>query len=52
MRLAIPRETHPGENRASITPETVKKLIRLGADVVIEASAGAGCGISDADYRS
>jgi len=52
MRLAIPRETHPGENRASITPETVKKLIRLGADVVIEASAGAGCGISDADYRA
>ncbi len=52
MRLAIPRETHPGENRASITPETVKKLIRLGADVVIEASAGAGCGISDADYRT
>ena len=37
MRLAIPRETHPGENRASVTPETVKKLVRLGADIAIEA---------------
>lgn len=47
MRLAIPRETHPGENRASVTPETVKKLVRLGADVAIEAGAGAGAGFSD-----
>jgi len=50
MRLAIPRETHPGENRASVTPETVKKLVRLGADVVIERSAGVGCGIDDDAY--
>ncbi len=47
MRLAIPRETHPGENRASVTPETVKKLVRLGADIAIEAGAGAGAGFSD-----
>jgi NAD(P) transhydrogenase subunit alpha len=50
MRLVIPRETYPGENRASATPETVKKLVRLGADVVIEAGAGAGAGILDEDY--
>ena len=50
MRLAIPRETHPGENRASVTPETVKKLVRLGADVVIERGAGVGCGIDDDAY--
>lgn len=52
MRLAIPRETHPGENRASVTPETVKKLVRLGADVVIESGAGAGCGIGDDAYAA
>ncbi|MEE4204531.1 MAG: Re/Si-specific NAD(P)(+) transhydrogenase subunit alpha [Halieaceae bacterium] len=50
MRLVIPRETYPGENRASATPETVKKLVRLGADVVIEAGAGVGAGILDEDY--
>jgi NAD(P) transhydrogenase subunit alpha len=52
MRLAIPRETHPGEHRASVTPETVKKLVHLGADVIIEAGAGAGCGISDDEYSA
>jgi H+-translocating NAD(P) transhydrogenase subunit alpha len=52
MRLAIPRETHLGENRASVTPETVKKLVHLGADVIIEVGAGTGCGISDDEYTA
>ena len=52
MQLVIPRETQPGENRVSATPETVKKLVRLGADVVVESGAGAGAGISDADYEA
>jgi len=52
MRLAIPRETHPGENRASVTPETVKKLVRLGADIAIETGAGAGAGFSDEAYAA
>lgn len=50
MRLVIPRETYPGEHRASATPDTVKKLVRLGADVAVEAGAGVGAGISDDDY--
>ena len=52
MQLVIPRETQPGENRVATTPETVKKLVRLGADVVVESGAGAGAGISDADYEA
>ena len=52
MQLVIPRETQPGENRVSATPETEKKLVRLGADVVVESGAGAGAGISDADYEA
>ena len=51
MRLAIPRETHPGEDRASVTPETVKKLVRLGADVAIESGAGKGAGHSDEAFK-
>ena len=51
MRLAIPRETHPGEDRASVTPDTVKKLVRLGADVAIESGAGNGAGHSDDAFR-
>ena len=52
MRLAIPREIHPGENRAAVTPETVKKLVRLGADVVIETGAGVGSGFADDLYTA
>ena len=52
MQLVIPRETQPGEDRVSATPETVKKLVRLGAEVVIESGAGRGAGISDADYEA
>ena len=52
MQLVIPRETQPGEYRVSATPETVKKLVRLGAEVVVESGAGTGAGISDADYEA
>jgi len=50
MRIAIPKETHPGENRVPITPETAKKLCRMGADLVIEAGMGSGSGFTDAEY--
>ena len=51
MRIAVPRETHPGENRVPVTPETAKKLVRLGAEVVIEAGLGEGTGYSDSEYQ-
>jgi NAD(P) transhydrogenase subunit alpha len=50
MRIAIPRETHPGENRIPIIPADAKKLVRLGADLVIEAGMGSGAGFSDDEY--
>ncbi len=50
MRIAIPKETHPGENRAPITPDTAKKLCRMGAELVIEAGMGEGSGFTDAEY--
>jgi len=50
MRIAIPKETHPGENRVPITPDSAKKLCRMGAELVIEAGMGAGSGYTDAQY--
>ena len=52
MRLAIPRETHPGENRVPITPDTAKKLCRLGATVEIESGMGLSAGFTDEEYLS
>jgi NAD(P) transhydrogenase subunit alpha len=50
MRIAIPRETHPGENRVPIIPDVAKKMVRLGAEVVIESGMGLGSGYQDAEY--
>ena len=50
MRIAIPKETHPGENRVPITPDAAKKLCRMGADLVVEAGLGAGSGFADSEY--
>ncbi len=50
MRIAVPAETDAFEARVAATPETVKKLIGLGADVVVQAGAGTGSGITDAEY--
>jgi NAD(P) transhydrogenase subunit alpha len=52
MRLAIPKEVREGETRVAATPESVKKFKGLGLDVVVEAGAGAGAKISDADYTA
>ena len=50
MRIAIPKETHPGENRIPITPAHAKKLCAMGADLVVEAGMGDGSGFTDAEY--
>ena len=50
MQLGVPKELHPGENRVPMTPETAKKLVRLGATVHIEAGMGAGSGYADDEY--
>jgi NAD(P) transhydrogenase subunit alpha len=50
MRIAIPKETHPGENRVPIIPDTTKKLVRMGAEVIVESGMGIGSGFSDEEY--
>ncbi|WP_305096564.1 Re/Si-specific NAD(P)(+) transhydrogenase subunit alpha [Croceibacterium aestuarii] len=51
MRIAVLRERAAGEQRVAATPETVKKFTALGAQVAVEAGAGAGAGVSDAAYQ-
>jgi NAD(P) transhydrogenase subunit alpha len=50
MKIAVLRETADAENRVAGTPETIKKLIALGATLAVESGAGAGANISDAAY--
>ena len=52
MHIAALKERAAGEKRVSVTPETVKKFIALGASVAVETGAGEAASISDADYTS
>jgi NAD(P) transhydrogenase subunit alpha len=53
--IAVTRERHQASNgsaetRVAVTPDTVKKFVALGAVVTVEAGAGAGASLPDADY--
>ena len=50
MRVAVAREADSAEDRVAATPETVKKLKALGAEVAVEPGAGVKSGMPDADY--
>ena len=43
MRVAVPKETAPGERRVALVPETVSKLRDAGFEVRVERGAGASC---------
>ena len=50
LRIAVLKETAPGEARVALTPETAKKFIALGAAVAVESGAGVSASIPDAAY--
>src|SRR3981189_2593218 len=52
MHFAVGRGADPTEDRVAATPETVKKMKGLGAEVVVEPGAGLKSGISDAEYTA
>ncbi|HLY33118.1 MAG TPA: Re/Si-specific NAD(P)(+) transhydrogenase subunit alpha [Jatrophihabitantaceae bacterium] len=47
MLIGVVRESKAGETRVAATPATVKQLIALGYDVVVEAGAGARASLAD-----
>src|SRR5262244_3883251 len=52
MRIAVAREVDPAEGRVAATPETVKKMKGLGADIAVEPGAGTKSGIPDAEFAA
>nr|WP_116332462.1 Re/Si-specific NAD(P)(+) transhydrogenase subunit alpha [Cupriavidus taiwanensis] len=52
MTIGVPREAHPGERRVAATPDSVKELLKLGYQVVVETGAGLEASFSDDDYRA
>src|SRR6267154_1267945 len=52
MKIAVGAEADPSEPRVAATPDTVKKMIGLGAEVAVQPGAGVKSGILDADYTA
>ncbi len=50
MRIAVPRETAPGERRVGLVPDGVARLVKAGHTVTVEAGAGVAAGIPDDAY--
>ena len=51
MKITVLKEMGDHEHRVAATPETVKKLIGMGAEVTIEAGAGEGASLPDALFE-
>jgi NAD(P) transhydrogenase subunit alpha len=47
MKIGVPKERLPHENRVAVSPETIKKFVQLGFDVTVETGAGEGSSFSD-----
>ena len=51
VSVGVPKETAPLERRVALVPEVVAKLVKAGAEVVVEHGAGEGAFLSDADFE-
>ncbi len=52
MRVAILRDSLPGETRVALLPDAVKALSSQGIEFAIEAGVGVHLGATDADYQA
>jgi len=50
MKVAVVKENAPGERRVALAPETVPKLVKAGAEVLVENGAGEEAWFPDSAY--
>ena len=50
MLIGVPKETHPGEKRTPIIPDTVSKLSKKEIKIIVEKGIGDTIGVSDDEY--
>ncbi len=51
MKIGVPKERLPQEERVAVSPDSIKKLTALGFEIVVESGAGAGASFSDEAYK-
>ena len=52
MKVGIAKEIRPGERRVAATPDTTRRLVKLGFEIRIESGAGAGASFPDAEFAA
>ena len=52
MKIGVPKEIKPQENRIGLTPESVKELVSNGHEVLIENAGGFEAGFENDQYKS
>ena len=52
VKVFIPRERRLGETRVAATPETVRRMIKLGLEIAVEQGAGAASLFHDAEFEA
>ncbi|WPD24659.1 MAG: Re/Si-specific NAD(P)(+) transhydrogenase subunit alpha [Candidatus Electrothrix scaldis] len=52
MIIAVMKERHPREKRVPLVPATAAKLVKLGAEVIIESDLGMSCRFADEEYQN
>jgi NAD(P) transhydrogenase subunit alpha len=52
VKVFIPRERRPGETRVAATPETVRRMAKLGLETAVERGAGEASLFHDAEYEA
>ena len=50
MKIGIPKEIKPQENRVAVTPSGVASFVQAGHQVYIQTGAGTGSGFADKEY--
>lgn len=52
MKVGVARETAPGERRVALVPETLARIQKAGAEVIVERGAGIGSHFPDSAYAA
>lgn len=51
MKVAVVKETFPGEDRVGLVPANVSRLMKAGLEILVETGAGTAACFDDAQYR-
>ncbi|WP_421622096.1 Re/Si-specific NAD(P)(+) transhydrogenase subunit alpha [Alkalilimnicola ehrlichii] len=51
VKVAVPRETRPGERRVALAPAALRQFEKLGVELLMQKGAGLESGFDDADYK-